>query len=70
MIDFLKCQECGTEKSEEVAFLEVHLPIRPFGSIKAYECIVRSIFPYAKCLILVKLNSLYFHLDRSFATSY
>lgn len=41
MIDSLKCQECGIEKCKEVTFLEVHLPIRKFGSINAYECIVR-----------------------------
>lgn len=54
MIDYMKCLECGIEKSKEITFLEVHLPIRPFGSIKAYECIVRSIFPFAKLLIIVK----------------
>lgn len=70
MIDSLKCQECGIEKSKEVTFLEVHLPLRQFGSISAYECIVRSIFSYAKLLILVKLNSLYQHLDRSFKTTH
>jgi len=41
MIDYVKCQECGIEKSREDTFLDIPLPIRPFGSTNAYGCIVR-----------------------------
>jgi ubiquitin carboxyl-terminal hydrolase 47 len=44
MIDYVKCQECGIEKSREDTFLDIPLPIRPFGSTNAYGCIVRIIF--------------------------
>lgn len=43
MIDYVKCQECGIEKSREDTFLDIPLPIRPFGSTNAYGCIVRII---------------------------
>lgn len=43
MIDYVKCQECGIEKSREDTFLDIPLPIRPFGSTNAYGCIVRYI---------------------------
>jgi len=42
MIDYVKCQECGIEKSREDTFLDIPLPIRPFGSTNAYGCIVRQ----------------------------
>lgn len=41
MIDYVKCQECGIEKSREDTFLDIPLPIRQFGSANAYGCIVR-----------------------------
>lgn len=44
MIDYVKCQECGIEKSREDTFLDIPLPIRPFGSTNAYGCIVRNFF--------------------------
>lgn len=43
MIDYVKCQECGIEKSREDTFLDIPLPIRPFGCSNAYGCIVRYI---------------------------
>lgn len=43
MIDYVKCQECGIEKSREDTFLDIPLPIRQFGSANAYGCIVRLI---------------------------
>lgn len=40
MIDYVKCQKCGIEKIREDTFLDIPLPIRPFGSINSYGCIV------------------------------
>uniref|UniRef100_A0A0K8SRZ2 Ubiquitin carboxyl-terminal hydrolase 47 n=2 Tax=Lygus hesperus TaxID=30085 RepID=A0A0K8SRZ2_LYGHE len=37
MIDYVKCLECGTEKSKEDVFLDIPLPVRPFGSTVAYK---------------------------------
>lgn len=43
MIDYVKCLECGTEKSREDAFLDIPLPVRPFGSAVAYGSVVSII---------------------------
>lgn len=43
MIDYVKCQECGIEKSREDTFLDIPLPIRPFGSTNAYGCITEAL---------------------------
>lgn len=43
MIDYVKCLECGTEKSKEDVFLDIPLPVRPFGSTIAYKDIVRFV---------------------------
>lgn len=40
MIDYVKCLECGTEKSREDTFLDIPLPVRPFGSNIAYNSVV------------------------------
>lgn len=40
MIDYVKCLECGTEKSREDTFLDIPLPVRPFGSNVAYGSVV------------------------------
>lgn len=40
MIDYVKCLECGTEKSREDTFLDIPLPVRPFGSNVAYNSVV------------------------------
>ena len=40
MIDYVKCLECGTEKSREDTFLDIPLPVRPFGSAVAYGSVV------------------------------
>ncbi|KAK2587743.1 hypothetical protein KPH14_003851 [Odynerus spinipes] len=39
MIDYVKCLECGTEKSREDTFLDIPLPVRPFGSNIAYNSV-------------------------------
>lgn len=40
MIDYVKCLECGTEKTREDTFLDIPLPVRPFGSNVAYNSVV------------------------------
>lgn len=39
MIDYVRCLECQTEKSREDAFLDIPLPVKPFGSTIAYESV-------------------------------
>lgn len=39
MMDYVKCLDCSTEKSREDTFLDIPLPVRPFGSTNAYESI-------------------------------
>lgn len=40
MIDYVKCLDCGREKSREDTFLDIPLPVRPFGSSVAYSSVV------------------------------
>lgn len=43
MIDYVKCLECCTEKSREDTFLDIPLPVRPFGSTVAYGSIEEAL---------------------------
>lgn len=43
MIDYVKCLECETEKSREDTFLDIPLPVRPFGNTTAYESIEEAL---------------------------
>jgi len=43
MIDYVKCLECSTEKSREDTFLDIPLPVRPFGSAAAYESVEEAL---------------------------
>ena len=43
MIDYVKCLECETEKNREDTFLDIPLPVRPFGSNVAYESVEEAI---------------------------
>ncbi|XP_012279277.1 ubiquitin carboxyl-terminal hydrolase 47 [Orussus abietinus] len=43
MIDYVKCLECGTEKSREDTFLDIPLPLRPFGSSVAYNSVEEAL---------------------------
>lgn len=47
MIDYVKCLECNTAKSREDSFLDIPLPVRPFGSSTAYESIEDALFAFA-----------------------
>jgi len=40
-MDYVKCLECGTEKSREDTFLDIPLPVKPYGSNVAYNSVVR-----------------------------
>lgn len=42
MIDYVKCLECSKEKSREDTFLDIPLPVRPFGSTVAYGSVVSA----------------------------
>lgn len=57
MLDYVKCLECGIENSKVSTFLDLTLPIRPFGRTEVYQHLVRYLGPMF-ILILVKLNSL------------
>lgn len=43
MIDYVKCLECRTEKSREDTFLDIPLPVRPFGSTVAYNSVEEAL---------------------------
>lgn len=43
MLDYVKCLECGTEKSREDTFLDIPLPVRPFGSQVAYNSVEEAL---------------------------
>ncbi|XP_067645326.1 ubiquitin carboxyl-terminal hydrolase 47 isoform X2 [Eurosta solidaginis] len=43
MIDYVKCLECNTEKTRADTFLDIPLPVRPFGSAVAYGSIEEAL---------------------------
>ncbi|KAM7354871.1 ubiquitin specific protease 47 isoform 2-T2 [Cochliomyia hominivorax] len=43
MIDYVKCLECNTEKTRADTFLDIPLPVRPFGSQVAYGSIEEAL---------------------------
>ncbi|KAL7732598.1 hypothetical protein ACLKA6_013533 [Drosophila palustris] len=43
MNDYVKCLECQTEKTREDTFLDIPLPVRPFGSSSAYGSIEEAL---------------------------
>ncbi|KAI4470735.1 ubiquitin carboxyl-terminal hydrolase [Holotrichia oblita] len=43
MIDYVKCLECRTEKSREDTFLDIPLPVRPFGCVVAYNSVEEAL---------------------------
>lgn len=43
MIDYVKCLDCGTEKSREDTFLDIPLAVRPFGSQVAYGSVEEAL---------------------------
>lgn len=43
MKDYVKCLECGFEGAREDTYLDVPLPIRPFGSNTAYKSVEEAL---------------------------
>ncbi|XP_026465548.1 ubiquitin carboxyl-terminal hydrolase 47-like isoform X2 [Ctenocephalides felis] len=43
MIDYVKCLKCNTEKSREDTFLDIPLPVRPFGGTCAYGSVEEAL---------------------------
>lgn len=48
MMDYVKCLECSTEKSREDTFLDIPLPVRPFGSNIAYESVEEAMSAFVQ----------------------
>jgi ubiquitin C-terminal hydrolase len=44
--DYVRCDECGSKRSHTVAFQDLALDIRPFGSDKAYTSVGESLAAY------------------------
>lgn len=43
MLDYVRCLECGTEKSREDTFLDIPLPVRPFDSAVSYNSVEEAL---------------------------
>lgn len=48
MIDYVKCLECNTEKTRADTFLDIPLPVRPFGSQVAYGSIEEALSAFVQ----------------------
>ncbi|EDW73006.2 uncharacterized protein Dwil_GK17305 [Drosophila willistoni] len=48
MNDYVKCLECNTEKTREDTFLDIPLPVRPFGSSSAYGSIEEALRAFVR----------------------
>ncbi|XP_067211967.1 ubiquitin carboxyl-terminal hydrolase 47 isoform X3 [Linepithema humile] len=62
MIDYVKCLECGTEKSREDTFLDIPLPVRPFGSHVAYNSVEEAIRAFVQYETLEGANQ--YHCEK------
>ncbi|XP_068965788.1 ubiquitin carboxyl-terminal hydrolase 47-like isoform X1 [Bombus flavifrons] len=62
MIDYVKCLECGTEKSREDTFLDIPLPVRPFGSNVAYTSVEEALRAFVQHEILEGSNQ--YHCEK------
>ncbi|CAL1686058.1 unnamed protein product [Lasius platythorax] len=62
MIDYVKCLECGTEKSREDTFLDIPLPVRPFGSNIAYNSVEEAIRAFVQYETLEGTNQ--YHCEK------
>lgn len=56
MIDYVKCLDCNTEKQREDKFLDIPLPVRPFGSTVAYENIEDALRAFVQPEVLEDNN--------------
>ncbi|XP_044748604.1 ubiquitin carboxyl-terminal hydrolase 47 isoform X2 [Coccinella septempunctata] len=52
MLDYVRCLECLTEKSREDKFLDIPLPVRPFGSQVAYNSVEEALRAFVQPEIL------------------
>lgn len=59
MIDYVKCLECGREKSRVDTFLDIPLPVRPYGSTIAYSSIEEAMQAFVTPEILDGNNQYY-----------
>ncbi|XP_005184673.2 ubiquitin carboxyl-terminal hydrolase 47 [Musca domestica] len=48
MIDYVKCLECNTEKTRADTFLDIPLPVKPFGSQVAYGSIEEALSAFVQ----------------------
>ncbi|XP_055315105.1 ubiquitin carboxyl-terminal hydrolase 47 isoform X3 [Sitodiplosis mosellana] len=62
MIDYVKCLDCGTEKSREDKFLDIPLPVRPFGSTIAYDSVEEALRAFVEPETLDGNNQ--YHCDK------
>ncbi|KAK9300885.1 hypothetical protein QLX08_006588 [Tetragonisca angustula] len=62
MIDYVKCLECSTEKSREDTFLDIPLPVRPFGSNVAYTSVEEALRAFVQHEILEGSNQ--YHCEK------
>ncbi|XP_062708304.1 ubiquitin carboxyl-terminal hydrolase 47 [Aedes albopictus] len=56
MIDYVKCLDCNTEKQREDKFLDIPLPVRPFGNTVAYENIEDALRAFVQPEVLEDNN--------------
>lgn len=62
MVDYVKCLECGTEKQREDKFLDIPLPVRPFGSQIAYGSVEEALRAFVEPEILEGNNQ--YHCEK------
>ncbi|XP_069976340.1 neurofilament heavy polypeptide, partial [Penaeus vannamei] len=56
MKDYVKCLECGNEGAREDTYLDIPLPIRPFGSSSAYKSVEEALRAFVEPELLTGNN--------------
>ncbi|XP_066962861.1 ubiquitin carboxyl-terminal hydrolase 47 isoform X2 [Macrobrachium rosenbergii] len=56
MSDYVKCLECGNEGAREDTYLDIPLPIRPFGSSTAYKSVEEALKAFVEPELLTGNN--------------
>ncbi|XP_068203218.1 ubiquitin carboxyl-terminal hydrolase 47-like isoform X2 [Palaemon carinicauda] len=56
MSDYVKCLECGNEGAREDTYLDIPLPIRPFGSSSAYKSVEEALKAFVEPELLTGNN--------------
>ncbi|XP_076039758.1 ubiquitin carboxyl-terminal hydrolase 47-like isoform X2 [Oratosquilla oratoria] len=56
MKDYVKCLECGYESAREDTYLDIPLPIRPFGSSSAYQSVEEALKHFVEPEVLTGNN--------------